>query len=275
MDISPRNNLRRMVTTLICATFILASTCLSNQTPAATIEAPILSIHGDLPIIITAPHGGQETIPGVQVRTKGKILRDADTLQLAETLTKKISESLGGQPYLVAAKFSRKYIDANRAETEAFESPEARPIYLAYHRQICDFISEIKKKFPNGALLIDIHGQSKTPGIIYRGTRNGATVTGLVKRHGEAAVSGKKAIFGYLQDKGYHVFPPISQANTVTREKIFTGGYTVIAYGSNNADGIDAIQIEIAKDIRSNEKFADDLATAIVVFYKTYIRVTD
>jgi len=193
------------------------------------------------------------------------------TLELAETVAKRMSEALGDRPYVVAAQFSRKFIDANRAEAEAFETPEAKPVYRAYHNCIRDFVSETKKKFPAGALLLDIHGQSEDPRRIHRGTRNGLTVTRLIQRHGPIAVTGENSILGYLASKGYHVFPSSAQIGEPSEHKRYVGGYTVSTYGSNHAEGIDAIQLEIGKEIRAERAFADDLGKAIVVFYRTYL----
>jgi hypothetical protein len=48
----------------------------------------------------------------------------------------------------------------------------------------------------------------------------------------------------------------------------FTGGYTVETYGGHHADGIDAIQLEIVAELRTNPTvratLATDLANAIV-----------
>jgi N-formylglutamate amidohydrolase len=193
------------------------------------------------------------------------------TLELAKTAVKRLSETLGHRPFVVAARFSRKYIDVNRAEPEAFETPEAKPVYWAYHNRIRDFISEIRKTFPAGGLLLDIHGQSTEPGRIHRGTRNGLTVTRLIQRHGSAAVTGQQSILGYLASKGYRVFPSSAQIGDPPEHKRYVGGYTVSVYGSHHEQGIDAIQIEIGKEVRAERTLADDLSQAIAVFYRTYL----
>ena len=52
------------------------------------------------------------------------------------------------------------------------------------------------------------------------------------------------------------------------------GGYTVNAYGSQNPDGIDAIQLEFGFRYRREDeldKSAAQAARAIVTFYKAYL----
>lgn len=196
---------------------------------------------------------------------------DANTIELAEGLAQRLHAALGAEPYLVAARFSRKYIDANRAEADAIESPDLKPVYWAYHNRISAYLMEIRQNFPGGALLLDIHGQGDDPGVVHRGTRNGATVAKLLQKHGPAALVGPNSIFGFLQLKGFKVFPPNSPLNDPPEDRRFNGGHTVFTYGGKNPDSVDAIQIEVGKYLRTDSAFIDSLAGAIVVFYKNYL----
>jgi len=57
------------------------------------------------------------------------------------------------------------------------------------------------------------------------------------------------------------------------RETFFDGGYIVAHYGSQNQDGIDAIQIEIGAQRSSNTlKVSRDIADAIAAFYEQFLR---
>src|SRR4051812_11124139 len=76
----------------------------------------ILVQPGNLPLILTAPHGGSATVPGVPPRTSGIVGRDAHTLELTQEVAARITTVLGAAPYVVAARFARKQIDANRTE---------------------------------------------------------------------------------------------------------------------------------------------------------------
>lgn len=230
----------------------------------------ILARAGQLPILLTVPHGGLEGIPTVPVRSRGTTVTDAHTIELAETISKHLSSALGAQPYLVAARFSRKYVDANRAEGDAFDSPHAKPIYDAYHAQIRDFIAQLRKRFPQGALLLDIHGQAEDPGVVHRGTRNGATVAALLRRHGSEALGGPQSIFGVVQAKGYSVFPP-NAIGDPQEDRRYNGGYTVHTYGSRSPHGLDAIQIEVGRNLRTDAAFIAALSEGIAVFYRTYL----
>lgn len=239
---------------------------------AAEPNSLVLARAGNLPILLAVPHGGVEGVADVPLRSRGPALTDAYTIELAEALARNLTNSLGGEAYFVAARFSRKYIDANRAEADAFDSSQAKPTYDAYHEQIRNFIAQIRERFPHGALLLDIHGQSQDPGVVHRGTRNGATVAALIRKHGPEALSGPNSILGVVQSKGYKVFPPNTPLGSPPEDRRFNGGYTVHTYGSRNADGLDAIQIEVGRDLRTDARFIAALSEGVAVFYRSYLK---
>lgn len=240
---------------------------------AANASELMISRRGNLPILLTAPHGGSYVLPGVAARTSNLavITTDARTLELTEALASKLKELLGHEPYVVAARFHRRYLDANRRASDAYESDKAEPYYTDYHRRIRDFVTEIRQKYPQGALLLDIHGQGSAPNTLHRGTQNGSTVEKLLAKHGPAALIGEKSVFGVFSAKGREVFPPNTHIGNPPEDKRYSGGYIVRTYGSNNADGIDAIQLEFGANMRREARVVDDVAEAIAVFYKTYL----
>ncbi len=239
--------------------------------PARAYEpsAKVIAREGSMPLILTVPHDGDETLGWAAVRTKGLTVRDEGTRQLAERTADLIEKKTGKRPYLVIAKFSRKYLDANRAEQDAQDSAEAIPAYRQYHGQIASYISALCEKYPGGALLIDVHGQSEDPSTIFRGTRNGSTVRALVKRSGDEALNGESSLTGMLQVRGYNVFPPAG-ASAPREDRRFNGAHTVFAYGSNNPGCVDAMQLEIGSTERRKAQLPEDLAEAIVAFTKKY-----
>jgi N-formylglutamate amidohydrolase len=238
--------------------------------------AHLLAIEsGMLPIILSAPHGGRDPIPGVAVRRGVGVAqfttgRDHNTGELAEQIAARLQERLGAKPFLVIATFDRKYADANRPVEGAYESEEARPYYDAYHRVLGEHCQQVRERWGTG-LLLDIHGQNTEADAIFRGTDNLKSVTALERRFGKAALSGPSSILGYLERSGYRVIP----ANgTSQREQRYNGGYTTRTYGSHRGTAIDAIQIEFGSNLRARanlERTASDVAGAIVVFAGKYL----
>jgi N-formylglutamate amidohydrolase len=230
---------------------------------------------GMLPIILSAPHGGRESIPGVPVRRgigvpQFTTERDSNTAELAEAIGRALGDRLDAKPFVIVARFERKYVDANRPHAAAYESAAAKPYYEAYHRALED-ASERVRQLWMGGLLLDIHGQGAEADTIFRGTDNGRSVSALQQKFGNEALTGPKSIVGQLALKGYKVIPNgVGEA----REQRYSGGYTTRTYGSHRGTQIDAIQLEIGTNLRTRAKLdrmTIDLADSIVVFARQYL----
>jgi N-formylglutamate amidohydrolase len=230
---------------------------------------------GMLPIILSAPHGGREPIPGVPVRRgigvpQFTTERDSNTAELAEAVANAIGNRLGANPFLIIARFDRKYVDANRPHAAAYESAAAKPYYEAYHRALEDASESVRKQWAGG-ILLDIHGQGAETSTIFRGTDNGKSVSALQKKFGKDALTGPKSIVGQMASKGYKFVP-----NGVgdAKEQRYTGGYTTRTYGSHRGTQIDAIQLEMGSNLRASanlDRTAIDLADSIVIFARQYL----
>ena len=142
------------------ALLVLSLAVLSGPPARAAEKTPadlVVARQGALPIILTAPHGGREAIPGIeprQDRTNDPAYRswggfqrggDSNTDVLALGIAAEITRLTGQAPYLVLANFQRRYVDANRPAELALDSPETRPYYDYYHQTIRRFVDEIPK----------------------------------------------------------------------------------------------------------------------------------
>jgi N-formylglutamate amidohydrolase len=247
----------------------------------------VLARPGTLPIVVTAPHGGRDAVPRIEPRADragvgayrawGGFQRGADlnTDRLAEAIAAHLAVLTGGEPYLVVARFHRKYIDANRPPALALDDDRARAHYDRYHDTIRRFVDEVRRRHPHG-LLVDVHGQSKERDVVMRGTLNGRSIERLLGRAGAAAVTGPRGLWGQLETRGFRVFPSNdAPPGGRSEDGGFNGGYTVDLYGSHRADGIDAVQIEFGSDYRGKRALdatARDAARAIAAFYETYLK---
>jgi len=236
-------------------------------------------VTGELPIILSAPHGGQLDVPDVEprrgenVNTGGAgyvVTRDVGTEELAAEVARAITRRFQKKPYLVVARSHRKYVDMNRPPTIAFEDPDAKPLYEAYHAALSSACGSVQKKFHKG-LLLDLHGQGEASDTVFRGTHDGKTVTLLRERYGEAAQTGEHSLFGQLQRHGWKVFPdPLNGKE----QPAFRGGHIVQTYGSHQGHGIDAMQLEFGADFRSKEgrtATAATLAAALADYAARYL----
>jgi hypothetical protein len=260
---------------LVWCLILAQGIAVSAQDPDAVDASLVTSRAGDLPLVLSAPHGGRSWIPGVSERTgdnarKFVAVRDENTAELTEKLAAEIERRMPGKPFVVIARFERKYVDVNRPAEDAFESEAARPHDRGFLQALENSCRDVHSRWQHG-LLLDLHGQAAEPDKIIRGTANGDTVASLVKRHSRVAVIGPRSVFGGLAERGYGVLPKL---DTDDREMEYTGGHIVRTYGSHRDPGLDAIQIEIGSNFRTKSRLdrtASDLAIAIHEFCTTYL----
>jgi N-formylglutamate amidohydrolase len=219
-----------------------------------------------------------ELLPGVGLRGCGPTVEcdtDWNTALLAEEFADNLFLNLRQAPYYVISQASRTQVDLNRAENLAFDDPAAEPFYDAFHSQIQSFVDEIHAQWGAG-MIIDIHGQSAEPDTIFRGTKNGLTVTQLIASHGAALALGEMSLLGQLaMTTGGSVEPMVTlPPESQVEDPRYNGGYIVQTYGSHHATGLDAYQIEFGFSYRSSvattRATAGALSDATAAFYELY-----
>ena len=227
---------------------------------------------GAMPVILTCPHGGDKQPPGVPNPRTGVGLPpscrfEPNTDRFTRTITRGVAQVLfdvfGEAPYVVIANFDRAFIDANRRESDkcAFEDLDAQPFYDEYHNTIRNFVDEIRADNGGLGLLLDIHGTVEIdhdPAEVYLGTLNRRAISSLLSRD-SLAMSRRRSLPGLLREVDYAVSAKIPET--------LRGDFTLETYGSSNADGVDAIQIEIESTLRIDDSkrdvFIEDLAYAM------------
>ncbi len=266
--------MRRRPSPVFAAAVIVAAAALARAGHTGLVTV----VEGTLPIVLSAPHGGRAAVPGVPVRTGKGVksfvtARDTATDVLTEKIAAEVEKALGGRPYVVIARFDRKYIDANRGPADAYEAPAAQPVYDAYHGALSNACRAVRARWGRG-ILIDVHGQSTETNTIYRGTMNGRTVAPLLERFGDRALSGPDSIHGRLAAMGYTVSPVADGSRR--REIRYTGGEVIRAHGSASPDGLDAIMVEFGRTYRATavlDRTASDFAAAVAAFAKEFVPV--
>ncbi|UCC19363.1 MAG: hypothetical protein JSV62_14860, partial [Promethearchaeota archaeon] len=103
---------------------------------------------GNIPLILSVPHGGILECDSIPLRTSGVLGIDKGTIKLTIELIEQISlkfeeEQLGSKlPFFISSKVQRSKIDLNRSESDAYiqNSFLAREIYTFYHNKIQEWI---------------------------------------------------------------------------------------------------------------------------------------
>lgn len=113
---------------------------------------------GDLPVVISVPHGGGVEPPGVPTRTSDTTVTDLNTVDLARAIADAFRARSGRTPHLIICHLRRTKLDANRDVGEAAEGqPAMIAAWAEYHGFIEDAMSEALRGSGRG-LYLDLHG---------------------------------------------------------------------------------------------------------------------
>jgi hypothetical protein len=270
----------------------------NGAAPAATRPAdgassqvgkPLVYVErGDLPIILSAPHGGRLPVPGAGVRTGKNILIpkgvkntftmafDGNVDKIALTLADDIQKRTGHRPYVVIAYFSRRFVDANRGPEEGYEDDAGEKVWNEYHDAIKAARLEILHRFNRRGCIFDIHGNGVGPWVVIRGTANWTSDQHIVEEFGKDAITGPHGLLGPLgADPTYKMIPPLDRPDDPEYAKL-NGGYITREYGSYQGGTFDAVQLELGPNVRKAENiphFCDLMSDGIVRFLNACLLV--
>jgi len=127
-------------------------------------------VQGNLPIIISIPHGGHlfpDDIPDRKQSFPSVVKsNDINTQEIGRQLFDLIAKAFKGRkPYMVINHLGRSKLDVNRTLKEGAEgisgssiSSDTQTAWNDYHNFMCNAVKEIEESFGRG-LLIDIHGK--------------------------------------------------------------------------------------------------------------------
>jgi hypothetical protein len=246
---------------------------------------------GNIPLILSAPHGGQTKPDEIKTRTKGVFDLDDYTLELTENIIDEFNKQVGKTPYAVIGEISRHKVDLNRQRDEAYEDEKAKIIYDEFHSLIQKSEKEIDAKFQKG-LYIDIHGQSHPKGYLEFGYllvndtlkltdtylleyQDKSSIRTLSKFSSECflyQLKGPHSLGSLMCNEGYDSIPSV-KLPYATDGNYFEGAYDTIRYGSLQGGNISGIQIEFPyKNIRDTQEHREKCAKA---FVKSIIRFMD
>ena len=260
---------------------------------------------GNLPIILSAPHGGQLTPDEISDRTYGTFVTDLNTYELTKTIMDSMIVRFGGYPHVILCKLKRTKLDANRDSIEAAqENKYALRAWQEYHH----YIEVAKKKITNdqgSGLFLDIHGHGINPDGFYDlrtwlgylisseelDQSNGVLNTNSYQSKSSISawvdsssysfievLRGKVSFGSILDSLGYKSLPSINDLSP-DGMRYFSGGYNTARHGSRSGGVISSIQIELPKPgIRDNQStwssYSKALNSTISEYYNIHLNRT-
>jgi hypothetical protein len=103
-------------------------------------------IPGELPLVLSAPHGGTLLPTDIPDRTSGTTTRDLNTEELAREVADQFLARYGKRPHLIICRLSRRKLDANREIVEAAAgNPDAERAWREYHGFIEAAAAEVRR----------------------------------------------------------------------------------------------------------------------------------
>ncbi len=219
---------------------------------------------GNIPLIVSVPHGGILKYSSIPERKSGVLGIDKGTIEFSKNLIEQISlkfkakTTLHKAPFYIFSKVRRSKIDLNRDKSEAYNQNSflAREIYKFYHTKIQEWVFNNLKMYGR-SLMIDIHGFEKgrrPPGFrdvdVILGTNN-------LESFFPEPIPKKdwgKNFRGKLIQKFLQLGIPVAPGHPKRREYVLTGGFITRKYGASQVSKSQTIQIEFSDRIRMYDK---------------------
>jgi N-formylglutamate amidohydrolase len=258
-------------------------------------------IAGNLPLIISAPHGGTDSASALPNRTYGTTSTDLNTAELSRAIRTACFNRFGRWPHVIICRVPRTKIDCNREIVEGAQGVAAtEAVWNEYHNLIRIAKDAVTSSYGRG-LLIDVHGHGHTLQRIELGynlttstlnqssfttaDKNSSCIRELANRTRvtfQELLRGSLSLGTFLTTRGYPSIPSLTDPNpgktNGTDNDYFSGGYTVEIHGtmSPNTGTINAIQMEcnftgVRDSSESRADFATELVSALDEYFPLHV----
>ncbi|MHA2393013.1 MAG: hypothetical protein ACXAEX_13800 [Promethearchaeota archaeon] len=237
---------------------------------------------GNIPLILSVPHGGTSNCENIPRRTHGILGIDGETIYIAKKLVELLKIKFNEYtsdikiPSYIISKVPRSKIDLNRNQGEAYvqSSIIAKKIYTFYHGKIEEFVYDNIQLF-GSSLLIDIHGfekDNRPPGFrdvdLILGTNNLESLYSNIPPKSEWGEN----IRGKIIRKFIELDIPIAPGHPKRKEYVLTGGLITKHYGASLIPKSRTLQIEISDRIRIHDVELRTLVlnNLVEIFFKEF-----
>src|SRR5438876_8110342 len=162
--------------------FSLKATAADEYQPGQTYfgrEKHIEYLAGDLPVIISAPHGGRERPEELPDREQGTFAFDTNTQELARSVADEMHTRTGHWPHMIICRVHRHKLDCNR---EIGEGAAGNPFAEEAWREFQGFIDAAHAgvvRQQGRGLYIDLHGHGHAEQRLELGYLHSADQLGL------------------------------------------------------------------------------------------------
>jgi hypothetical protein len=249
---------------------------------------------GELPLVLSAGHGGDLRPAETPDRTYGTTVQDAHTMDLALRIRQAIKDRTGHWPHLVVSHLHRIKLDPNREIVEAAQGNlAAERAWWEYHTFIKRARQTIEAGFGEG-YYIDLHGhghaiprlelgymlssaQLASSDEVLRGLAGSSSLKALAQKPGVDFVElirGRTGLGSLLEAEGFPSVPSQEDPHPGSNP-YFTGGYSTLVHGSRNGGTVSGVQIEcnfagVRDTTHNRQRFAEALTTALEAYFPAH-----
>jgi len=251
---------------------------------------------GELPLVLSAPHGGNQYPSEIPDRTYGITGQDRNTMDLALRIRDEIKAQTGFYPHIVVSHLHRSKLDPNREIVEAAQGdPESERAWWEFQTFIDEAVRSVDEDFGEG-LYIDLHGHGheiqrlelgyllsssdlanpnevlSEASFIYKSSFR---ALGLQPETDFAdLIRGPGSLGSLMEAEGVPTVPSQAQPDP-GGHPFFSGGYNTARHGSRDGGFVSGVQIECnytgVRDAPENRQaLAEALGRALVAFFPVH-----
>jgi len=254
---------------------------------------------GSLPLVLSAPHGGDMRPEEIPDRTSGTTVRDTNTRELALQIRDALHAQTGAYPHVVISHLHRIKLDPNREIVEAAQgNQEAERAWWEFQTFIQEAEELVEEAFGEG-LYIDLHGHgheiqrlelgylltatdlSNTNEILAGATyADRSSFRALAQKAGADLadlIRGPLSLGTLLEARGFPSVPSQNQPAPGS-DPYFNGGYNTVTHGSRGGGTVSGVQIECnftgVRDTEANRQaLAEALGKVLDTFFPAHFQM--
>ena len=252
---------------------------------------------GNLPIVISVPHGGYlrpSTIPDRVLGTAGH--QDTYTQELAREIIDLFRKQTGRVPHVIINRLHRDKLDANREFFDAAQDdPIATEAWNEFHNFIDSAEQRVQREFGRG-LYIDLHGHRHEWQVVELGyllvsnqlkltnaeldasVQPATTSLGLTVSDRTIPLSqlvrGPLSLGALLEQQGFATVPSPAHPDP-NKEPYFSGGYNLEQHSAFSGKMAYGIQVETPTTIREDSSQRVRFSRALVLSSLSFLDGTD
>ncbi len=268
-----------------------------DNSPPFNPEEYVTFEAGNIPLIISVPHGGELKPNEISDRLCNDAVNVMDefTIELSQAIMAEFAKA-GQKPYLIVNKIHRSKMDANRnKEDGTCGNRNAQGVWDLFHGYLQNSRSEVNTKFQKG-LFLDLHGHGNpkqrvelgyllyndelalpdatlnSPALLEVSSIQNLAGNNTTNMMHTELLKGDSSFGSLLYENGFAAVPSTTDPVPLPSDNYFSGGYITANYGSYKGGAIDGIQVECNRSgLRETGANRQAFAIAFVSTVTTYL----